>query len=105
METLADFHFLRPTWFLLVPLTLLVVWLVRLRGNSVSAWEAAIDPALLPYLLRRPEHKPGRSPTFLLLLAWLAAIFALAGPVWQKPRTTTSPSAVGRVTGSTGRSD
>ena len=44
----------------------------------------AIDPLLLPYLIDNSQQSSSRSPLVLALLAWLLAITALAGPVWQK---------------------
>jgi Ca-activated chloride channel family protein len=80
----ADFHFLRPYWFIaLVPLTLLVwrLWSRRLRRNR---WEAVCDPDLLPKLL--VTHGDSRPWTAIALLAgaWLLAVIALAGPTWSE---------------------
>ncbi len=48
---LNEFHFLRPLWLLaLIPALLFVVYLWRLN-ETASAWDRAIDKALLPYLL------------------------------------------------------
>lgn len=81
---IADFHFLRPEWFYaLVPAILLFV-VLKARNARSSNWERTIDPALLPYLLDNPGAKMGGSPFVLLLIAWVLAIIALAGPVWQK---------------------
>ena len=44
----------------------------------------AIDPLLLPYLIDNSEQSSSRNPLVLALLAWLLAITAMAGPVWQK---------------------
>ena len=45
----------------------------------------AIDPLLLPYLIDNSEQSNSRNPLLLALLAWVLAITAMAGPVWQKP--------------------
>ncbi|NTV14609.1 MAG: VWA domain-containing protein [Desulfobulbaceae bacterium] len=81
----TDFHFLRPGWFLaLLPagLLFLALWAARLRTGG---WEKAISGKLLPHLLE--GQQPGarrRWPLGLLLVAWLLAVFSLAGPVWKK---------------------
>lgn len=80
----GDFHFLRPAWFLLVPVTLVLAFMVRNALASASAWEKVIDPALLSHLLVKPTGQSGRNPYLLLFIAWLIAITALAGPAWQK---------------------
>ena len=80
----ADFHFLRPNWFYaLIPALLLFV-LVKRRQHQGSSWEQAIDASLLPYLLALPTQTGSRRLLNLLLVGWLLAIIALAGPVWLK---------------------
>ena len=83
-ELQANFHFLRPEWFyLLIPAGLLFL-LLRYRQSHHSNWERAIDPHLLPHILDNPNKTVSRSPLTLLLLAWVIATLALAGPVWRK---------------------
>lgn len=80
----ADFHFLRPLWlFAAVPAGLLFWWLGRL-AKSRSGWSRAVDRTLLPHLL---ETKSGQRRDWipaLLLIGWLLATLALAGPAWEK---------------------
>lgn len=83
-DLIEQFHFLRPDWFyLIIPAVLLFV-MFRVRQKMGSNWTNAIDPALLPYLIDSSEQKSTRNPLLLALIAWLVAIVALAGPVWQK---------------------
>ncbi|MFT7132584.1 MAG: Ca-activated chloride channel family protein [Cyclobacteriaceae bacterium] len=78
------FHFLRPEWFYaLIPLVLLFV-LVKRRQQQGSAWESSIDASLLPYLLALPKVTGSRRLLNLLLVGWILAIVAIAGPVWEK---------------------
>ncbi|HJP50827.1 MAG TPA: VWA domain-containing protein [Pseudomonadales bacterium] len=79
-----NFHFLRPEWFYAVIPALILVIILGLRQGRGSNWEQTIDPRLLPYLIDDPGGKPGRNPMYLILIAWILAIVALAGPVWQK---------------------
>ncbi len=82
-EIAANFHFLRPEWFYaLLPLSLLFA-LLRYRQSHHSNWEKVIDQHLLQRLLDRPQPVR-KSPLILLLLAWLVAVLALAGPAWRK---------------------
>ncbi len=79
-----DFHFLRPEWlYALIPAVLLFA-ILRYRQGSSSNWARAIDPSLLPYLLENTSGAIKKSPFSLLLVAWVLASLALAGPVWIK---------------------
>ena len=80
----VNFHFLRPEWFYaLIPAALLFA-LLRYRNSHHSNWETAIEPHLLVHILDNPDSQVSRSPFTILLLAWLIATIALAGPVWRK---------------------
>ena len=83
-DILANFHFLRPEWFYaLIPAVLLFA-LLRYRQSHHSNWEKAIDPHLLPHILDNPDKMVSKSPLSLLLVAWLLATVAVAGPVWRQ---------------------
>ena len=80
----VNFHFLRPEWFYaLIPAAILFA-LLRYRNSHHSNWETAIEPHLLEHILDNPDSQVSRSPFTILLLAWLIATIALAGPVWRK---------------------
>lgn len=79
-----NFHFLRPLWLLgLIPAVIFVFALWRMN-SVVTAWDRAIDKALLPYLLDRSKNASQRTPLLLLLVAWMLSSLALAGPVWEQ---------------------
>ena len=82
---IAQFHFLRPLWLLmLLPCIALVLMFWRQRQN-LGSWSKVIAPALLPWLLPGAEQqRPVRWPLLLLLSGWLLACLALAGPTWEK---------------------
>jgi Ca-activated chloride channel family protein len=83
-DTLANFHFLRPEWFYaLIPAVLLFA-LLRYRQSHHSNWEKAIDPHLLSHILDNPDKVVSKSPLTLLLVAWVLATVAIAGPVWRQ---------------------
>ncbi|MEX0942451.1 MAG: VWA domain-containing protein, partial [Pseudomonadales bacterium] len=84
IEVLATFHFLRPEWFYALVPALLLFLILRARNARDSNWSETIDAGLLPYLLDDPGKKSGQHPLTLLLVAWLIAIIALAGPVFRK---------------------
>ena len=88
MSTLLDqlqlFHFIRPWWLLgMIPITLLVVLLWR-RQAAYGNWQRVISPNLLPHLMKGYSGRPSRAPLMLLLVCWLLACIAMAGPTWRK---------------------
>lgn len=83
MENLADFHFLRPGWLLALPLVLTLWWYLRRPSSVDSPWRWICDEALLSQLMVFSErHRRGF--WWLLGLAWLISVLALAGPTWQQ---------------------
>ena len=84
MNWIGDFHFIRPEWlFALIPAVVIAVLLFR-RYQQSTAWADTIDPTLMPFLLIQPPKKPSVNPLPILLLGWVLAILAVAGPTTQK---------------------
>ena len=84
IDVLNNFHFLRPLWFLaLFPCGLLIGMLLLLHYRK-STWDQYIAPELMPHLLVSHDERQRHSPIALLVLAWLLAVLALAGPVWER---------------------
>ena len=82
---IQDFHFLYPLWLLLLlPLALLLWQLRRYRGASGGEWNKVVDPRLQPYVIVRGESVQQQRSWWLIALAGIIAITALAGPAWQK---------------------
>jgi Ca-activated chloride channel homolog len=80
---MGTFHFLHPAWFLaLPPLLGLAAWLAW-RSAHEGTWSQLVDEDLLP-AVRLKEGKRSTSPWLWVSLAWLLAVFALAGPSWQR---------------------
>jgi Ca-activated chloride channel family protein len=85
MSALTQFHFLRPDWLWLLLPALVIWWLMWRQQDQLRGWSRAIAPHLLPHLLLDGESAQGRiRPVHLLGIIWLLAIFALAGPSWQR---------------------
>jgi len=81
----ADFHFIRPYWFLaLLPVAIFIIVLFRnklARGN----WSEVCDEALLPFILQdSDQHAKRRWSSIAMTIASLLAIIALAGPTWER---------------------
>ena len=84
MNELWNLHFVRPWWFLaLLPLAGLLWWLARHKSYT-AAWEAVCDPYLLPFILLGRSMADKKRFLYLVGLAGLLAITALAGPVWER---------------------
>ena len=79
----SQLHLLRPLALLgLIP-ALIAVALDQWRKRSAGNWEKIINPALLPYLMQGESNKKQRGMLWVLL-AWIIACLALAGPSWQQ---------------------
>ena len=81
---IENFHFLRPLLLLGLLPALILFLLLRYLQGSQSSWTRAIDPRLLPYLLDRKGGTSQSYPLYGLLLLWVLAFVALAGPVWEQ---------------------
>ncbi|MEA3303362.1 MAG: VWA domain-containing protein [Pseudomonadota bacterium] len=89
MQNFIDhFHFLYPWWLLLLlPLALLLWQLRRERGAPGGEWNRVVDQRLQPYVIMRGETVQQPQAWWLIALAGIIAITALAGPAWkQLPR-------------------
>lgn len=75
---------MRPEWlWALLPAAILAMLLWHLRNRSGS-WSSVISPELLPYLVGADTGARRRNLVPGLLLLWLVATLAAAGPSWQK---------------------
>ncbi len=80
----AEFHFIRPEWLLALPLVIAVTWLLARRLLAPGSWQGVVDPALVPYVLARSAAPEGAWRWWLMLLAGVIAVTALAGPSWDR---------------------
>ena len=82
---LPELHWWRPWWLLAALPALLLTWgLHRLPPTGLARWQQHIDAELLPALLQGNSAPKRRWPLHLLLLGWVLAVVALAGPAWEK---------------------
>lgn len=86
---MADFHFLRPFWFLLLILLPLIPMILRHLGQGQSGWARVIPEALLRPLLGEAEtnHARRKRPGLILGALVLTCAVALAGPSWREAPT------------------
>ena len=89
---IADFHFLRPWWLLMI-LPLLGLTLVFWRQKAkLHAWSEICDPHLLDHLIQKKGQGQRIGALFSLFLSLLLMILSLAGPAWYKlPVSTYKP--------------
>ncbi|MEZ0152140.1 MAG: VWA domain-containing protein [Candidatus Reddybacter sp.] len=81
---ITQFHWLRPWWLAaLLPGIALALLLARRSTNS-SNWQGVIAPELLPYLVEQSDGATRQRLYWWLLVPWLCACLALAGPSWHK---------------------
>lgn len=89
---MADFHFLRPWWLLLIlPLIAIAVLLWR-RNPRLHAWGEVCDRHLLEHLIQsKGQGKRVVSVSFMVLSTFFM-IISLSGPSWyQLPVATYKP--------------
>ena len=80
----AEFHFLRPWWFLAIIPLAFVLWRSTKQTMNQKGWEGVIDKALLPHVLISREIRSRKWPKILVAVTGLLSIIALAGPVWEQ---------------------
>lgn len=85
ISALADVHFLRPLWLLLLAPTPLLLWLLRRRAQKTSAWQQIIDPQLQSVMLEQDNGVKKKTSFWpYWAIAWLITVVALAGPTAVK---------------------
>ena len=92
MLALSQFHFMRPFWLLMLIPCLLILLLLWRQHRPAGNWQNVIAPELLQHLLHEKEQKMDRTPLRLLMLGWILATLAVAGPSWETQPTPVSKS-------------
>ena len=84
LSSITDFHFLRPAWLLaLIPLAV-AGWLLLRQRLATGRWRDAIDPELAGWMIEAGWRGTARLGLTALLMAWMVAVLALAGPTWER---------------------
>jgi len=81
---LSELHFIRPEWFLGIPLVIAVTLYLALRRLSDGSWIRIIDPALAPHILSGAQQSGNRLPWWLCGIAGTLACVTLAGPAFER---------------------
>ncbi len=83
MQTLSNFHFIRPMWLLGIIGLFIALYLLKKIRIKQSGWQGILPKHLANALLEKSQNSKPLSlvlPFFIGLLA----IVAMAGPSWQK---------------------
>ena len=82
---MAELHFLRPEWFVALPIGAWLLWqLLRGRGET-GGWRNIVEAKLRRYVLLEPEVlRDNRLALIVALLTWFVAVVAIAGPAWER---------------------
>ncbi|WP_188093571.1 VWA domain-containing protein [Marinobacter salinexigens] len=86
---MADFHFLRPVWLLVLLAVPLLYLTIRHLRSGDSGWSRLIPQAFLTPLLRHNGQAgtKRRSPVLPAIAAMTLLSIALAGPAWREAPT------------------
>lgn len=82
IDHLQNLHFIRPHWLLLALPAAGLWWAWRRREDPLRGWREQMDPELLAALATPGSGGNGRRVA-LVLVGWLVAVIALAGPTWR----------------------
>mgnify|MGYP003610668306 CR=1 FL=1 len=82
MTFLTHFHFIRPYGLLLVPLLIGLWWFWQRRTHPLRGWQEQMVPHLLEALVVGHTSTQLRTGRWLIV-AWLLAALAIAGPTWR----------------------
>lgn len=77
------FHLIRPLWLLAIPVSLILIWWLRNRSQSLGSWAKVINPRWLPLMLDNQQSRR-RNYSLLWGIATIAASIGLSGPAWQQ---------------------
>jgi Ca-activated chloride channel family protein len=81
IEALQSFHFLRPAALALAVPALIVWYFWKKHADPLRGWRSQVDPELLDALSDQADSRP--RAFWPLLIAWLVAVLAIAGPSWK----------------------
>jgi len=82
ISSLADFHFIRPAWLLLLPLAAGLWWVWQRYSDPLRGWREQISAELLESMIVG-KRQGYQLPATWLIVGWVTAIVAIAGPTWR----------------------
>lgn len=82
LESLANFHFIRPAWLILAIPAAAIWWGWKRSADPLRGWRDQMDPALLDALASGRD--PRRQWRLVApLIGWMLAVAIIAGPTWK----------------------
>ena len=81
--SLAEFHFLRPAWLLVIPLAIYLLIRMNNRYSSATQWQKTIAPHLLKHLINTNKKQPRLRPYQLFIAALILMSLSLSGPTFK----------------------
>lgn len=86
MDSLAQFHFLRPWWLLALLPAGLLLWAVGWQDDVRKRWRRSIAPHLLDALVVQRRGRWHLRPVHLTSALMALGALAMAGPTWERER-------------------
>ncbi|MEM9305031.1 MAG: VWA domain-containing protein, partial [Pseudomonadota bacterium] len=83
IDQLANLHFLRPTWLAALLAAPLIGWMLWRRQLARSRWAELCDEDLLSYLGFDPGKRQRHGWIVAVVVGWMVATIALAGPAFR----------------------
>ncbi len=81
---MAEFHFIRPAWLLVLIPYLIMLWLIVKSKLAQGNWSRLCDAELLPFILQDKAVNRNRWPLVTAAIGAFLTIIAIAGPTWQR---------------------
>lgn len=81
---IADFHFLRPWWLLMILPLFGLIWILWQQKPKLHAWSEVCDSHLLNHLLQKKGPGQRLGSMLCLFTSVLFMILSIAGPAWYK---------------------
>jgi Ca-activated chloride channel family protein len=80
----AEFHFIRPYWFLALIPAMLIVYLLLKNKLNQGNWSTVCDAELLPFILQEKAVHRNHWALSATAISTVLIIIALAGPTWER---------------------
>lgn len=82
---LANFHFLRPLWFIaFIPAIILFISFYKNKAKHEDIWQKHCDAHLIKHLMiDSTANRDNTTLASFILVIWSLVIIALAGPTWS----------------------
>jgi len=81
---LAQIHFIRPWWLIVLIPAIIIIWLLWRQDSVTRRLSGIISSHLLQHLLIRPQDRSRIRPVHLLGIVLALMVAALSGPAWHR---------------------